>query len=264
MEAYLSSRGELVGERLGEGPNPTPSTTLRINNPTNLTNPTNECNNGSMNGKYSRGFTLTELLIVLTLIMLLLLLIMINWKVQIDKSHDVLRKKDLNDIKRSFEEYYNDKNCYPPLTILTNCNGPELQPYLAAIPCDPDSKLPYKYVAMDDTIPPNLCLGFRVLAKLRDISDPDISRLGCNGITGCGFGAGFNYGVSAGGPVALPGFDPGAAPTPTPSPQPGQYACDPNGICNSYGDPVLSGCPVTYAADNCNNACDDPANRCLR
>lgn len=216
---------------------------------------------GRIEQAMKKGFTLTELLIVLTIIMLLLLLIMINWKVQIDRSHDAIRKKHLNDIRRSFEEYYNDKNCYPPATILSNCQGPELQPYLQAIPCDPDSKLPYKYVPMDDN---NLCLGYRVFAKLRDVSDADISRLGCNGITGCGFGAGFNYGISSGGPVALLGFDPGATPTPTPPAQPGQYACDPNGICNSYGDPVLSGCPVTYAATDCNNACGDPANRCLR
>lgn len=208
-----------------------------------------------------RGFTLIELLIAVSIILLLLLLIFINWRLQIDRGYDVLRKKHLTDIKRAFEEYYNDKNCYPPATILGNCNGPELRPYLQAIPCDPVSKLPYKYVPVDDS---NLCRGFRVFTSLRDTSDGDIGRLGCNGITGCGFGAGFNYGISSGATVALPGFDPGSTPTPTPPPQPGQYACDPGGICNSYGDPVVSGCPITFAQSNCNNACGIPANRCLR
>lgn len=208
-----------------------------------------------------KGFTLTELLITVSLIGLLLGVVLMNWRLQIDRGWDSLRKKHLNDIKRAFEEYYNDHTCYPGPLILATCGGPGLQPYLQAIPCDPVSKLPYKYVLIDDTNP---CRGYRVFATLGDRSDVDITRLGCNGVTGCGFGAYYNYGISMGGTVALPGFNPGATPTPTPPPQPGQYACDPNGICNSYGDPVASGCPVTYAASNCNNACGDPANRCLR
>jgi len=208
-----------------------------------------------------KGFTLVELLVAISIIILLLLLIFINWRIQIDRGYDAVRKKHLADIKRAFEEYYNDHNCYPPATILSNCQGPELQPYLVAIPCDPISQLPYKYVPLDDD---NLCLGYRVFASLRDTADADITRLGCNGITGCGYGIGFNYGISSGTKVADSGFDPEISPTPTPVGQPGDYACDPSGICNSYGDPVASGCPITYAASNCNNACDDPANRCLR
>lgn len=207
------------------------------------------------------GFTLVELLVVISIIILLLLLIFINWRVQIDRGYDAVRKKNLADIKRSFEEYYNDHNCYPPATILSNCQGPELQPYLQAIPCDPTSKLPYKYIPLDDN---NLCLGYRLFASLRDTADADIARQGCSGVTGCGFGAGFNYGISSGAPVAQSGFNPGWTPTPTPPAQPGDYACDPNGICNSYSDPVASGCPITYQATNCNNACGVPANRCLR
>ena len=207
------------------------------------------------------GFTLSELLIAVSIVALILGVIFINWRVQIDRGYDLLRKKHLADIKRAFEEYYNDKGCYPAATILTDCEWAGLQPYLPAIPCDPVSKLPYKYVPVDDT---NVCKGFRVFTSLRDTSDVDIGRLGCNGVTGCGFGAGFNYGISSGVPVSETGFNPENTPTPTPPPQPGQYACDPNGICNSYGNPVASGCPVTYQASNCNNACSDPENRCLR
>ncbi len=245
-----------VGEGgLGEGKN----VPIR----TNLTNPTNACNNECMKEKESHGFTLVELMIAVSIVGLILAVIFINWRVQIDRGWDALRKKHLSDIKRAFEEYYNDKGCYPAATILSNCDGPQLQPYLPKIPCDPVSRLPYKYVPVDDA---NLCKGFRVFTSLRDTSDADISRMGCNGVTGCGFGAGFNYGISSGTTVADPTFNPGYTPTPTSgsTPQPGQYACDPNGICNSYGDPLGSGCPVTYAASNCNNACGIPANRCLR
>ncbi len=213
------------------------------------------------NAHMTSGFTLTELLIAVTIIILLLLLVFINWRFQIDRGWDTLRKKHLGDIKRALEEYYNDHQCYPAADILSICDGPGLQPYLARIPCDPVSRLPYKYVPVDDT---DLCKGYRVFASLRDTSDADIARLGCNGITGCGYGAGFNYGVTSGVRVSFPGFNPGFTPTPTPPGQPGQYACDPNGICNSYSNPGASGCPITFAASNCNNACGDPGNRCLR
>lgn len=215
-----------------------------------------------------RGFTLTELLIVVSILILLMLAVLVNWKLQVDRARDTIRKKNLNDIKRAFEEYYNDKNCYPPLTILSNCNGPELQPYMTAVPCDPDTKLPYKYVPIDETIPPNLCLGYRAFTELRDVKDTDIGALGCNGITGCGYGSDWNYGISSGGSVALPGFDPGAMPTPTPAPPSGSNACDPGGTCNSYGNPVPPSkqCPVTYAS-NCTvdsvDQCQFLANRCV-
>lgn len=214
-----------------------------------------------MRRKVSRGFTLVELLIVVSLIALMLGVVFINWRVQINRGQDVLRKKHLTDIKRAFEEYFNDKGCYPAASILSTCNGTALQPYLAAIPCDPVSKLPYKFVPVNDA---NLCSGYRVFTSLRDTSDSDIAKQGCNGVTGCGFGVGFNYGISSGTTVADSTFNPGATPTPTPPSQPGQNACDPSGICNSYSDPVGSGCPVTYQDNNCNNACGIPANRCLR
>lgn len=208
-----------------------------------------------------KGFTLSELLIAVSIIAIILGVIFISWRRQIDRGYDVLRKKHLTDIKRSFEEYYNDKGCYPAATILSTCNGTGLQPYLAAIPCDPVSTLPYKYIPVDDN---NLCSGYRVFTSLRDTSDSDIGRMGCNGVTGCGFGVGFNYGISSGVTIADPNFNPNITPTPTPPFQPGQYACDPNGICNSYAD--LSKCPVSYADSNCNNLCSPNRwdNRCLQ
>ncbi len=210
---------------------------------------------------FSRGFTLNELLIVMVIIMILLLMIFPNLKKQIDKAYDSRRKSDLTMIRRAFEEYYNDHNCYPPLTILSPCKGPQLQPYIPEVPCDPVKKLPYKYIAMDEN---NLCKGYRLFASLANTSDPDITAVGCSPISGCGYGSEWNWGFSAGGTLTAPGFDPNLVPTPTPPPQPGRYACDPSGICNSYGDPIASGCPVTYNQSDCNNACGNPANRCLQ
>ena len=52
-------------------------------------------------------------------------------------------------------------------------------------------------------------------------------------------------------------------PTPTINTGPGMYACDPNGICNVYGDPSGSGqCPKTFADIQCLQQCHALAVRC--
>ncbi len=212
-----------------------------------------------------KGFTLIELLIVVVILMLLMLIVLIGWKVQINRAHDSLRKKNLNDIKRVFEEYYNDKGCYPPTTVMddvSDCGSANLAPYLTAVPCDPDTKTPYYYIPIDAN---NLCLGYRAFAGLKDTGDTDITAQGCNGVTGCGYGSGWNYGISSGAPVAAPGFDPGTTPTPTQGSQPGKNACSPTGVCNSYSNPAGSGCPKSWATDcteNGVNQCQFLANRC--
>lgn len=223
-----------------------------------------------------KGFTLGEVLIVVAIIALLFTTVAVNWKRQVERGYDSLRKKHLNDIKRAFEEYYNDKGCYPSREVMDtveDCGSANLQPYLQAVPCDPTKKTPYQYEPNGDP-----CTGYRAFAGLSDTSDPDIARLGCNGVTGCGFGSGFNYGISSGVPVPSPGFDPGATPTAeTTPPAQGGYACQ-GATCNSYPGAGEKGC-VTFSHDRCcttpeckacttdtcfdqKNACTDPANWC--
>ena len=198
-----------------------------------------------------------EILIVIAIIALIIAFFLMNFKTQIDKGRDAQRKSDLTAIRKAFEEYYNDHDCYPPADILNNCGGPELQPYLRAIPCDPSSHQPYLYVPES-----NICTGYRTCTQLRVDADPDIETLGCNPVTGCGWGAGYNYCISSGVSVVASGFDPMAAPTPTSAPPPGGYACSPGGVCNSYAPPAIWTCPVTFADPNCLNMCAPLANRC--
>lgn len=221
-----------------------------------------------------RGFTLAELLIVVAILAVLLIIALINWKTQINKGFDIQRKADLDHIRRAFEDYYNDHNCYPPLDVLSVCGGGSLQPYMNAIVCDPQTKLSYKYVPVD---PNNLCKGFRIFATLSSLADPDIVSQGCSPVTGCGYGAAFNYGLSSGVSLAPAGFNPGITPTPVGLP-PGKHACypggscggseacDPSGICNAYGQPLQKGCPWTYdGGSNCLGECPGrPENWCLQ
>ena len=212
-----------------------------------------------------KGLTLIELLIVIAIIAILILLSWVSWRQQIDKANDADRKEDLDRLKTSFEEYFNDNEAYPPQDILDNCGGNEMSPYLSSIPCDPTTNQPYCYV-----VDPANPYGFRILVPLQNNSDVDIAELGCDGTNYCGFeeecsdlGEGFNYGVSSSNiSVANPDMPPEASPSPSPSgsglPTPGDYGCDPNGVCNIYADPETAGCPITFEQPNvCQEYCDD-------
>ncbi len=217
--------------------------------------------------KRDEGFTLTELLIVIAIIIIILIVLLISLRGQIDKANDAKRKADLNRIQKAFEEYFNDRSCYPADTILSNCGGAQLQPYVKAVPCDPVKRQPYLYVVGT----PSLCSGYRVCAKLQNLGDPDITRIGCHPVNGCGFGAGYNYCVAVGVPVNPEGFNPEIpvpteGPTPTPTPIPGKYGCQQTN-CNDYGT-------IQHAQDNCNVTyqgpcihmgvfqCNNPVNWC--
>lgn len=215
--------------------------------------------NGQPAGR--QGFTLTELLIVVSIMMILALLIFLTMKTQLAKGRDTTRKADLHRIQKAFEEYFNDYQCYPPEDILENCGSDDLAPYLREIPCEPTGGDPYLYVPGE----PSQCSGYRICTRLEYKSDPDIARMGCDPENGCGFGAGYNYCVTVGYPATAEGFQINISPTVTLTPTPsyeGIYVCTLGGVCNITDDPALHGCPVSWA-DNCPvGACSNPANRC--
>lgn len=216
------------------------------------------------------GWTLAELLIVIVIIAILVVMfLLINWKKNIFRAQDTRRKADVANIRRAFEEYYNDNDCYPPIDVLANCGSEtsDLSPYLRKIPCDPTTQEPYKYQPDSDT---NVCLGNRVCTHLQDTSDPDIATLGCSGEEGCGWGASWNYCVAAGTTVTAPaGYTGGGSvTTSTPTPTPllnGSYACRPgtlaggqvvaSGTCNDVGDPTVYGCPMSFVENDCQGLC---------
>lgn len=218
-----------------------------------------------------RGFTLAEILIVVSLIMILAMMVLVNVNNQINKGYDARRKSDLNNIHKAFDEYFNDHECFPPLTILDHCGSADFTPYMSQVPCDPQNQTRYIYRQMDPT---DLCAGFRVLASLRVLADPDIPAVGCSPTDGCGFGVAYNWGVSEGGPVGIPivgspspSIGPSVSPPPTPTPlafipPPGTWACTPAGLCNNYSDAMRVFCTTTFADTNCLNMCANDTYRC--
>ena len=105
-----------------------------------------------LTGRLNLGFTLVELLIVITIIIVMAVMLVgiFNAIGLTNKARDARRKKDLNRIKISFEEYFNDKGSYPSYDLLqklkdkNNC-GKNIDdfPYLKPWPCDPNG-VPYK------------------------------------------------------------------------------------------------------------------------
>lgn len=153
------------------------------------------------------GFTLVELLLVISIIAIMVTITagILNPAALNGRANDAKRKKDIGRIKVAFEEYYNDRGCYPNGTVLTdlmdkvNCftnlsSFPQLQPWV----CDPVYKTPYKISTELSSCPK----WYKIYTKLDNKDDGDIPE-GWNKLVGFHVGNGqytsneVNYGGSS-------------------------------------------------------------------
>lgn len=201
----------------------------------------------------SKGITMIELLIVITILAVLMLILLWSLRGQTYKARDAKRKADIDAYEKIFEDYFNDKEHYPSLGSLDNCNSADLSPYVKKILCDPGpANDPYYYwVNGDETV-------YAICADLENDNDPDIVQLGCG--SGCGENGDYDYCMVVGGGIDLVGGDFGEGGGE--GQFLGSWACDGGGICNSYEDPEGSGCPRSWAESDCQNLCGIPSNRC--
>jgi type II secretory pathway pseudopilin PulG len=204
-----------------------------------------------------RGFSLGEILVVVTIIILLSFIVIMAYRNQLGKAHDATRKEHLNAFKIAFEDYYNDNNCYPSQEMWDGCvcGGNCLSPFMDTFLCDPITKQKYYYYPfVNDSGVSDPCLGYRLYTKLDNTGDPDIARVGCGPNKGCGDGilASYNYGITLPGPLTDPSFVPDVIPlasTTTPTPIPGSNFCLGDGTTNCN---VKSGCAPDYDKRPCN------------
>lgn len=68
-----------------------------------------------------KGFTLVELLVVISIIGILTTLLMVNFVGTREKANDSKKVQDLNSVKNALRMYYNDNQTYPDGTDCTTC-----------------------------------------------------------------------------------------------------------------------------------------------
>jgi prepilin-type N-terminal cleavage/methylation domain-containing protein len=152
------------------------------------------------------GFTLMELLIVISLIGMLLAVGYTNWATQIKRANDARKKGNIYRMKQVLENYVNDHGCYPAVAQMQSCDGQNtlfINYNMPSVPCDDGGKAFYYELVGGDA-----CKGYRMYTSLGDKADLDIIKLGCDTPGhGCGVRISgvlhpeYNYGISMGGTV---------------------------------------------------------------
>lgn len=123
--------------------------------------------------RFRKGFSLVELLIVLTILTILMMtaVAILNPGALVGRGRDTRRKKDLTLIKTAFEEYLSDRGSYPDQVLIDSlrCGSDDFSPWINSWPCDPNGQA-YKIVVQDSSSPE----WFKVLAELENKHDPQI------------------------------------------------------------------------------------------
>lgn len=222
-----------------------------------------------------KGFTLVELIIVLSLIAILVFVAIAFYRGQIFKSRDAKRKADLNRIKVAVEEYEKDHSCYPTPNLVVCNPGTGLSPYLDKIPCDPITNASYFYDYQNSTCP----TWYRMFSVLENSKDSSITQ-------NIGPFSAFNYFTSSPNaplpynletplpdestPVPTSEPTPGETGQPSPTPTTGTitasdyYGCK-NSVCVPIGwDSARPGpeCDPNYQSSRCYGQCGNPQSEC--
>ena len=95
--------------------------------------------------KSKKGFSLIELLVVISIIGVLAAILMMNLMGARERGRDAQRIQDLNSLKSALRLYYNDNNqLYPPGNNCTTCLNSVLSDYTSGV-----SGVGYTYTAVD-------------------------------------------------------------------------------------------------------------------
>lgn len=142
------------------------------------------------------GFTLVELLVVISIIGILTMIGMVSYSGVQKKARDTQRKSDLDSLSKALIMYYNDHGSFPLSTdffssaLLTG--GSENKKdivYISQLPIDPKNVEPYKYVykvSSDNK-------SFNLFANLENKQDSQC----IGGYVVSGVGYTFCYGISS-------------------------------------------------------------------
>jgi len=213
-----------------------------------------------------QGISLQELLIVIAVLGILAFLGAAGYLTQLKKARDGKRRSDIQRMKVSFEDYFNDYGCYPVNASVFNdsafCGSDGFQPWLTTIPCDPLGE-PYR-VSVEETICPGW---YAIYTQMEYVYDPQLEANEC--FSGCVVaGETYNYGSASDNitadQVAGSPEGPTATPTPTSLPAPTATLTPTPTIGSSPtptatpGPPCSSSCYRLYIPDIGSPSCNGP------
>lgn len=141
--------------------------------------------------KKNLGFTLLEVVIVLTVVVMLAVSVLWSFQKQRSRGVDGRRKADLKNLQVILEDYFNDKGCYPTSAEMSCDPGTSLQPYITKLPCEPGTKNSYFYEPGPGSCP----LWYNLYTNVEDTTDQTIGRNCCAG--SCGPNLAYNWKVSS-------------------------------------------------------------------
>ena len=128
--------------------------------------------------KDTKGFTLVELMVVLSIIAILSVVGIVLYSGAQIKARDSIRKNDLNNIATALE-LYKQSSTTLQYVIGNNIYVASMQAFMNSIPDDPKGG-PYYYNSLDGST-------YSLCAKLENLSDSDLNNL-CTDNS-------YNYGV---------------------------------------------------------------------
>ncbi len=145
---------------------------------------------------YRNGFTLVELLVVISIISLLSSIVLGTVNTAREKARNARRKQDMRQLELAIQLYYDTNGTFPPsvTTVQDNAwsiteggvNWPavfrnELAPYLSPLPFDPiHPQRFYGAERMNGRAPDPKCNGqFVIWMYLEGTTDPDYGKYSC-------------------------------------------------------------------------------------
>lgn len=117
--------------------------------------------------KNNRGFTLVELLVVISILGILVTIGLVSFRSSQARGRDAKRKSDLKQVSSALELYYSDYNKYPDSLSWGSEFTDNKTTYFKELPKDPASSLVYLYRVVD----PPANQKFQLFAHLENAED---------------------------------------------------------------------------------------------